>query len=397
MAHLLISGGLVHDAVHETPYVADILCENGKIAAIADHIDAPEGCKVIDAAGKNVYPGFVEAHGHIGLDGYGIGYEGQDYNEMGDIVSPQGRAIDAIKPGDYALQEAVTGGVTTICTGPGSANVLGGTFAAIKPVGRRVEDMIVKAEIAMKCAFGENPKRCYRDKGNSCRMSTAAKLRETLFKAKEYERKVRAAGDDESKLPPFDMKLNALIPVIRGEMPLKAHAHQADDMFTAIRIAKEFGVRLTLEHCTEGHLVADLLAKENLPMAVGPTLGHASKYELRKKSWATPGVLDKAGCQVSIITDSPVIPQKHLRICAGMAIQAGMDPFHALQAITINPAKHAGIEDRVGSIEVGKDADLIVANGIFFEISTVLEHVYILGEEQATSVTFSGTLADVMA
>ena len=396
MAQLLIRGGLVHDAIHETPYIADILCENGKIAAIAANIEAPEGCEVIDAAGKNVYPGFVEAHGHIGLDGYGIGYEGADYNEMGDIISPQLRAIDAIKPGDFALAEAVTGGVTTICTGPGSANVLGGTFAAIKTVGRRVEDMIVKAEIAMKCAFGENPKRCYRDKGNSCRMSTAAKLREALFKAKEYARKIDAAGDDESKLPPFDMKMNALLPVIRGEMPLKAHAHQADDMFTAIRIAKEFGVKLTLEHCTEGHLVADLLAAEGLPMAVGPSLGHASKYELRKKSWATPGVLDKAGCKVSIITDSSVIPQKHLRLCAGLAIQAGMDPFHALQAITINPANHGGIADRVGSIEVGKDADIVVADGIFYEISTKLEYVFINGVSQRTHVQFHQTLDDVV-
>ena len=389
MAQLLIRGGLVHDAVHEIPFVADILCENGKIAAIGEHIPAPEGCEIITAEGQNVYPGFVEAHGHIGLDGYGIGYEGQDYNEMGDIVSPQLRAIDAIKPGDHALAEAASAGVTTVCTGPGSANVLGGTFAAIKTCGRRVDDMVVKAEIAMKCAFGENPKRCYRDKGNSSRMTTAARLREMLFRAREYDRKLRAAGDDESKRPPFDMKLNALLPVIRGEMPLKAHAHQADDMFTAIRIAKEFGVKLTLEHCTEGHLVADLLAAEHLPMAVGPSLGHASKYELRKKTWETPAVLDKAGCTVSIITDSPVIPQKYLPICAGFAIKAGMDPFHALKAITINPAHHAGIANRVGSLEVGKDADIVVMDGSCFELGTTVCHVFIEGVAQPTSVQFS--------
>lgn len=389
MASLLLTGGLVYDAVHRDPYHSDILCVDGKIAAIAPHINAPTDAQVIDATGKNVYPGFVEAHGHIGLDGYGIGYEGHDYNEMGDILSPQLRAIDGIKPGDFAFAEAAAAGVTCVCTGPGSANVLGGTFAAIKTCGRRVEDMLVRADVAMKCAFGENPKRCYREKGNSSRMSTAAKLREMLFKAQEYDRKLRAAGEDESKRPPFDMKLNALLPVIRGEMPLKAHAHQADDMFTAIRIAKEFGVRLTLEHCTEGHLVADLLAAEHLPMAVGPTFGNATKYELRKKSWDTPAILDKAGCQVCIITDAPVTPLKYLPLCAGFAVHAGMDPFKALQAITLNAARHIGVEDRVGSLEVGKDADLVVMDGSCFEISGVVEHVFIDGVAQPTQVRFS--------
>ena len=389
MAHLLIRGGLVHDAVHETPYIADILCTDGRIAAIAPDLPALEGCETVDAAGLNVYPGFVEAHGHTGLDGYGIGYEGQDYNEYGDPVTPHLRAIDGVKPGDFAFAEAAAAGVTTVCTGPGSSNVLGGTFTAIKTCGRRVEDMVIKAEIAMKCAFGENPKRCYKDKANSSRMTTASRLREMLFKAREYDRKIKAAGDDESKLPAFDMKLNALLPVIRGEMPLKAHAHQADDMFTAIRIAKEFGVKLTLEHCTEGHLVADLLAKEHLPMAVGPSLGHATKFELRKKTWETPALLDKAGCTVSIITDAPVIPLKYLPLCAGFAVHAGMDPFHALQAITINPANHGGIADRVGSLEPGKDADIVITDGSCFEISTAVRHVFIGGKSQPTQVRFA--------
>jgi len=389
MAHLLIRGGLVHDAVHEMPYIADILCEDGKIAAIAPDLPAPEGCETVDASGLNVYPGFVEAHGHTGLDGYGIGYEGQDYNEYGDPVTPHLRAIDGIKPGDYCFAEAAAAGVTTVCTGPGSSNVLGGTFTAIKTCGRRVEDMVIKAEIAMKCAFGENPKRCYKDKANSSRMTTASRLREMLFRAREYDRRIKAASDDESKLPAFDMKLNALLPVIRGEMPLKAHAHQANDMFTAIRIAKEFGVKLTLEHCTEGHLVADLLAKEHLPMAVGPSLGHATKFELRKKTWETPAILDKAGCTVSIITDAPVIPLKYLPLCAGFAVHAGMDPFHALQAITINPANHGGIADRVGSLEPGKDADIVITDGSCFEISTVVRHVFIDGKAQPTQVRFT--------
>ena len=387
---MLIKNGTIYTAVQREAFVGDILIQNGKITGIGQNLDAG-GEEIFDAQGLNVYPGFVEAHCHIGLDGYGIGYEGADYNEYGDSVTPHLRAIDGIEPADPTLLQAAQAGVTTVCTGPGSANVLGGTFVAMKTIGRRVDEMIVRDNVAMKCAFGENPKRCYRDKGISTRMSTAAKLREALMKARQYKEK-----KDADKDPAFDFKSEALIPVLEGRMPLKAHAHQANDLFTAIRIAKEFGVKLTLEHCTEGHLVADLLAAEGLPMAVGPSLGHASKYELRKKSWATPGVLDKAGCKVSIITDSSVIPQKHLRLCAGLAIQAGMDPFHALQAITINPANHGGIADRVGSIEVGKDADIVVADGIFYEISTKLEYVFINGVSQRTHVQFHQTLDDVV-
>lgn len=377
---LLIQNGLIHDALHREPYTADILIDGGKIVKIAPEI-AAEGAEIFDAAGLNVFPGFVEAHGHTGLHGYGIGYEGADYNEMGDIMSPQLRAIDAIEPSDYALREAREAGVTTLCVGPGSANVLGGTFAAIKPVGVRVDKMCIRPEVAMKCAFGENPKRCYRDKGNSSRMTTAARLREELFKAREYMRKIDRADGDPDKLPPFDMKLNAMLPVMRGEMPLKAHAHQADDIFTALRIAHEFGVKITLEHVTEGHMIVDELKEENVMLAVGPSLGHASKFELRNKSWTTPGVLAKAGCHVSIITDSPVIPQKYLPMCAGLAVKAGMDPFDALRAITINAAEHAGVGDRVGSLEAGKDADVVITDGCPFEIETSVKAVFIDGQQ----------------
>ena len=259
--------------------------------------------------------------------------------------------------------------------------MLGGTFAAYKPVGKRIDDMVIKSEVAMKCAFGENPKRCYRDKGNSARMTTAAKLREMLFKAREYQQKLERAGDDAEKRPAFDMKLNALLPVLRKEIPLKAHAHQADDFFTALRIAREFDVNITLEHVTEGHLVPDELAKENVMLAVGPTLTHASKFELRNKSWETPGVLSKAGCHVSIITDAPVIPQKYLPLCAGLAVKAGMDPFEALKAITINPAEHALVADRVGSLEAGKDADVVITDGCPFEVSTTVKAVFIDGSK----------------
>ena len=232
----------------------------------------------------------------------------------------------------------------------------------------------------MKCAFGENPKRVYNSKTDSCRMTTAAILRDALARARRYAEKLDAAGDDVSKKPAYDSKLEALLPVIRGELPLKAHAHQANDIFTAIRIAEEFGVKLTLEHVTEGHLIADELAGTGYPMAVGPTMSHASKVELQNKSWTTPGVLARAGCQVSIITDNSVIQQENLPLCAGMAVKAGMDPFQALQAITINPARHIGVADRVGSVEVGKDADLVLTDGCPFAISTRVLRVLIDGE-----------------
>ena len=374
---LCIRNGLVHDAVRPEAYSADILIEDGKIKAIGPGLTGDE---TIDAAGLEIWPGFVDAHSHIGLDGYGTGPVGRDYNETNDICSPQLRAIDGIDPLDKSLELARNAGVTTVCTGPGSANVLGGTFTAIKTVGNRVDKMIVKAEVAMKCAFGENPKRIYQDKADSCRMTTAAILRDALSRAKRYAEKLDAAGDDPAKKPAFDMKLEALLPVIRGEIPLKAHAHKANDIFTAIRIAEEFGVRLTLEHVTEGHLIAEELAETCYPMAVGPTMTHASKVELVNKSWTTPGVLAKAGCQVSIITDNSVIQQELLPLCAGMAVKAGMDPFQALQAITINPAKHIGIAERVGSLEVGKDADLVVTDGCPFEIHTQVRYVLIDGK-----------------
>ncbi len=376
---LILKNGRIFDGINKEGKKLDICIEQTKICKIESHIEL-EGATVIDCTGLDIYPGFIDAHAHLGLDGYGIGFERADYNEMGDIISSELRAIDAINPRDPTLKQAALAGVTCVGTGPGSANVLGGTFVAIKTVGRRIDDMIVKNPVAMKCAFGENPKRCYRDNGNSSRMSTAAKLRETLYKAKEYLAKKEAAGDDVFKMPAFNLKLESLIPVLKKEIPLKAHAHTADDLFTAIRIAKEFDVLLTLEHCTEGHLIADELVAENYPMAVGPSLGHASKFELKDKSWTTPGLLANLGGHVSIITDSPVIPQQYLPLCAGMAIDAGMDPFLALQAITINPAKHLGIDSRVGSIEVGKDADIVVLKGSPFDLHHDVKYVLIDGK-----------------
>ena len=372
---MLIKNATIYTAVLPEPIQGDILIRDGKIAAVGPNLPA-EGEEVYDATGLSAYPGFVEAHCHIGLDGYGIGYEGADYNEHSDPVVPHLRAIDGIEPADPTFAMAARAGITTVCTGPGSANVLGGTFVAIKTVGDRVDDMIVRDNVAMKCAFGENPKRCYKEKGISTRMSTAAKLREALLKAQQYKEK-KDAGKDVA----FDMKSEALLPVLEGKMPLKAHAHQANDLFTAIRIAKEFGVNLTLEHCTEGHKVADKLAAEGYPMAVGPSLTHATKFELRNKTFATPGILSKAGGHVCIITDSPVIPQHYLPLCAGLAIQSGMDRHDALRAITINAAEHIGISDRVGSIEAGKDADIVLARGDVFDISGQVVQVFIEGRK----------------
>ena len=376
---LCIKNGLIYTMTQKEPIKGDVLIEDGKIRGIGADLEIPEGTEVVDAEGLEVYPGFVEAHCHTGLDGYGIGYEGRDYCELNDLVTPQLRAIDGINPFDPCFQHAREAGVTCIGTGPGSADVLGGTFAAVKTAGKRIDKMVVKYPVAMKCAFGENPKNCYQDKGDTSRMTTAALLRNELFKAKAYMEKKEAAGDDVQKQPEFNLKLESLIPVLKKEIPLKAHAHQANDIFTALRIAKEFGLDITLEHVTEGHMIADELAGEHVPMAVGPTLTHATKFELQNKSWTTPGVLASMGCQVSIITDAPVIPQEYLPLCAGLAVKAGMDEFDALKAITINPAKHLGVEDRVGSLEVGKDGDVVVMSGSPLRVESLVKWVVIDG------------------
>lgn len=356
---LLIKNGYVKTmAGPDIPGGSVLIGDDGKILQVGTKIDVPANATVIDAEGSLVTPGCVDAHCHIGLDNEAMRWEGMDYNEITDPITPHMRAIDSINPMDEAFGNALRGGVTTACTGPGSANVLGGTFTAIKLYGKRVDKMIVKDPIAMKCAFGENPKGCY---GNSLkkspmtRMATAALLRETLFKTQRY------IQDKESgKNPPFDMKLEAMIPVLKGDIPLKAHAHRADDILTSIRIAKEFGVGLTLDHCTDGALIADELAEEGLPAFVGPSLGSKTKIELQNKSFTTPRILAAAGIKVSIITDAPVIPLQYLPMCAALAVNAGLDAEYAWRAITINPAQSIGIADRVGSLEPGKDGDVIL-------------------------------------
>ena len=355
---LIYNGHIKTMAGQDLANGAVLIGDDGKIVSVAPHIEAPANCQLIDAQGKLVTPGCIDAHCHIGLDNEAVGWEGMDYNEIVDPLTPQMRAIDSIYPQDESFANAIQGGVTTACTGPGSANVVGGTFVVIKLHGDRVDNMILEDSVAMKCAFGENPKRCYGQGGKKApmtRMGVAALLRELLFKTRRYMDD-KAAG----KTPGFDMKLEAMIPVLEGKIPLKAHAHRADDIFTAIRIAKEFGVKLTLDHCTDGACIADEMAKEGYPAFVGPSLGSKTKVELTNKSFTTAGVLQRAGVNVSIITDAPVIPLQYLPMCAGLAADAGMDAEEAWKAITINPAVALGIADRVGSLEAGKDADIVI-------------------------------------
>ena len=292
--YLLIKQGNIHNAVEKEAFTADILIENGKIKKIAPVLEGAviNDAEIIDASGIDVYPGFVDAHCHLGLDGYAVEYAGDDFNEIGDAITPELSALDAVNPQDKAFELARAGGVTCVSTGPGSSNVIGGTFCVIKTYGKRIDDMIVKEKSAMKIAFGENPKNCYKSRGIYSRMTIAAKLREVLRQAELYEKRQEAAGypdnTDYSKMPEYNAKLEALLPVIRKELPLKAHVHRADDIFTAIRIAKEFDLNLKLDHVTDGSLIADELAKEGYSLAVGPSFGYATKYELKNKSFSTP-------------------------------------------------------------------------------------------------------------
>ena len=384
---LIIKNGTVLDVEKSKSVKMDISIEDGKIVAIKKSIRAKKDDCVIDAEGKIVAPGFIDAHCHLGLMGDSVGFENDDVNEKSDPITPQMRAIDALDPMDRVFKEAYQGGITAVATGPGSANVIGGQFAAVKTFGKRIDKMIIKAPIAMKCAFGENPKRFYGTKGKmpTTRMGTAALMREALYKAKEYMEKLEAAGDDISKKPAYDARWEALIPVIKKEIPLKAHAHKANDIFTAIRIAKEFDVKMTLDHSTDARCIVDELAEENFPMIVGPNLGHRTKVELVNKSFKTAGVLNKAGIKMSITTDSPVIPLHHLPICAALAVKDGLDKWEALKAISINPAEILGLEDRIGSITVGKDADIVIWSNDPLQIDAKVEYTIIDGK-----VVFSG-------
>ncbi|MCD8390686.1 MAG: amidohydrolase, partial [Firmicutes bacterium] len=316
----------------------------------------------IDARGAVVMPGLIDAHCHVGMFEDAVGFEGDDGNEDTDPVTPHLRAIDAVNPFDRAFSDALKAGITTVVTGPGSANAVGGQFAALKTAGTCVDDMIIKAPCAMKMALGENPKTVYNEKSQApvTRMGTMALIRELFVKAEEYRRRTEEYENDPDNCdkPDFDIKLDAMIPVLRGEIPVKIHAHRADDICSAIRIGKEFKVDVTIEHCSDGDRIADVLEREGLPINLGPTFGDRSKPELKNLSYGTYKNLSDRGLSVAIITDHPEITIENLPLCAVMAVKNGMDEYKALEGITIAAAKNCWIEDRVGSLEEGKDADI---------------------------------------
>lgn len=378
---ILIKNGKVLTMAGDIYEQGDVLIDGDKIKAVGENLDAPEGAQIIDAKGMWVMPGIVDPHSHIGMWEDGIGFEGADGNEATDPVTPQLRAIDGINPEDNCFKEAREHGITTVVTGPGSANVIGGQFAAIKTYGRRVDDMIVKEPLALKVAFGENPKRVYNGKGKapSTRMATAAILRENLIKAQEYKKKLERGQKDPDKMPERDLKMEILVKVLNREIPIKAHAHRADDILTALRIAKEFNLDITLDHCTEGHRIVDYLLEENAKVIVGPLFSDRSKVELRNMTFKAPGILSKAGVKVAMMTDHPVIPEQYLPVCAAIAVKEGMDEMEALKSITINAAEITGIADRVGSLESGKDADVVVYDGHPLDVRSKTVWVFING------------------
>lgn len=372
-AHVLPMEG----AAYENGYV---LVRNGTIAAVGDMSNLPINSEAeeIDAAGGWVMPGLIDIHSHLGLYEDGLGFEGADGNEDTDPVTPHLRVIDGINPMERAFRESLEAGVTAVVVSPGSANPIGGQLAAIKTWGRRIDDMVIVEPVGIKFAFGENPKSVYHDKEETpvTRMATAALIRENLRKAQEYhDRKRKALENEEEDLPDFDAKLESLELLIAGKLPAHIHAHRADDIFTALRICKEFGVKPVLVHGTEGHLVADLLAEEGVPVVSGPYMTDRSKPELQNLTEAAPGLLKTAGVPVAITTDHPEIPVKFLRLAAGVAVQAGMDEMDALRAITIDAAKIAGLDHRIGSLVPGKDADVLVLSGYPFDFRSRVQAV----------------------
>lgn len=337
--------------------------QDGKIAAIGPMSEVPADETVIDLDGKTVLPGFIDPHSHLGMWEDGLGFEGDDGNESTDPVTPQLRAIDALNPLDRTFEEAWKGGITTVLTGPGSANPISGQWAAVKTKGRRIDDMVIDPAIGMKFALGENPKTVYNEKNAApmTRMATAALIRDQLRKAERYlDDKERADEDEDFDEPEYDAKCEALIPVLERKQKAFFHCHRADDIFTAIRIAKEFKLDLVLVHCTEGYLIRDILAGEKVKVIAGPILCDRSKPELRNLSVEGPALMHDAGIPAALCTDHPVIPIQYLPLCAGLTIGAGLDREEALKSITIYAAEAAGLEERIGSIAPGKDADLVI-------------------------------------
>ena len=357
-------------------FAGDLLIRDGKIAKIAPHIEAPEQTEQVDARGLHVFPGFIDAHSHIGISEEKAGKEGDDCNEGTNPLTPCLRAIDAINPMDSAFHNALAAGITGAMVGPGSANAIGGQFAFIKTSGRRVDDMIVLAPAAIKVAFGENPKTNYGVNGNmpSTRMGIASLIREELFLAREYFDAEKNGGVQKT----FGMECYR--PLFEGKIPLKAHVHRTDDIFTAIRIAREFGVGLTLDHCTEGHLIADAVAESGFPAIVGPSLASRSKNEVNNSDFKTAGVLAKAGVLVALTTDHPVSRIQYLPLCAALAAKEGLGEEEALRAITLNAARICRVDKRLGSLRAGKDADIVLLDGSPLRIATSVQMTLIDGQ-----------------
>lgn len=357
-----------------------ILTDKDKIKRIAQHIDESENADgvIIDANGGWVMPGLIDAHCHIGIQEEGVGSVGNDSNETAKPITPHIRALDAVNPMDKAFHCAIKAGITSVMVGPGSANVVGGQFAFIKTHGRCIDEMVVLAPAAMKVALGENPKSNYGDNRMmpSTRMSVGAMLREELREARDYAQSKEKGSENFSE----DFTRECWLPVFRGDIPLKAHAHRADDILTAIRIAKEFGLKMTLDHCTEGHLIADKIRESGYPAIVGPSLASRTKIEIQYMDFKTSGVLHKAGVKVAIMTDHPVSLIQSLPICAGLAAKEGLGIDEALKAITINAAQICNTASRVGSLEAGKDADIAIFDGNPLKVFTHCLYTIINGE-----------------
>ena len=357
-----------------------LIDDQGRITAVGQ-VEIPAEAEVIDAAGRILTPGLIDPHGHAGVYEEGLGWEGADGNEAVDPVTPHVRALDGINPHDEGILEALQGGVTAMCVLPGSANVIGGQGVVIHLHGNTVEEMMIKENGGLKVAFGENPKRVYSNqkKSPSTRMATAAILRENLVKAQNYLAKLEKAKTDPDKEPERDLRLEVLAKALKRELPVRAHAHRADDIMTALRIAKEFNLDISIEHCTEGHKIVDELREAGVWAIVGPTLSNRSKVELKELSFDTLRVLWEGGISVAITMDHPVIPVGYLPTAAAYAVKAGLPYEEALKAITINPAKILGIDDRYGSIEVSKMADLVLWSGDPLAIQSRVEKVLIHG------------------
>ncbi len=365
-------------SIYENGYVC---VENGKITAVGNmkEVEPESGHCVIDVQGAWVMPGLIDAHCHVGIAEEKWGSVGDDCNEMTSPLTPWLRAIDAINPMDPAFHDAIMAGITSLMTGPGSSNIVGGQSLFMKVQGRCIDHMVVRAPAAMKVAFGENPKVNYgqMDRMPGSRMAIGAMLREELYQASCYRQKKEQGKIDVGE---EDFRMECWLPVLRREIPLKAHAHRADDILTAIRIAKEFQVDMTLDHCTEGHLIADEIAESGFPVIVGPDLTSRSKIEVKNMSFKTAGVLERAGIKTAIMTDHPVSLIRYLPLCAGLCVKQGMSMEGALKAITIHAAQICGVADRLGSLEPGKDADIAVFSGNPMEVFTKTLFTIIDGE-----------------